>query len=140
MLNFNADIPRPDDFDQPAWWFIFSGRKILTLVDPDNSRKIEGLPNVKLPDEIGIQTVRQNFLGALDGVPCWVADVEEVEGEVALPAGFKFINPRFLFNQISDDLMRIVVKSIFVCDWDRNNQYCGRCGAPMTYGTDRSNV
>ena len=137
MLNFDAEAACPEDFDAPAWWFVFNGRKILTLVDPENSRKIEGIPKIKSPADIGLETIRNNFLGELSGTPCWVA---EFEGEPELPAGLKFLNPRFLFNQISDELMRVVAKSIFVCDWDRNNQFCGRCATPMEYGTDRSKV
>lgn len=137
MLNFDADVTCPDDFDVPAWWFVFNGRNILTLVDPENSRKITGLPKIKHPNELGLNTVRHNFLGEQNGVRCWTAGFEE---EPDLPAGIKFLNPRFLFNQISDDQMRVVAKSIFVNDWDRDNQFCGRCATPMEYGTDRSKV
>lgn len=137
MLNFDADAQRPDDFDVPAWWFIFSGRNILVLVDPENSRKIIGLPKINSPADLSLITVRHNFLGEHNGEGCWVADCE---GDVELPAGLRFVNPRFLFNQISDEQMRVVAKSIFVSDWDRDNQFCGRCAAPMEYGTDRSKV
>ncbi|MFT5196866.1 MAG: NAD+ diphosphatase [Cellvibrionaceae bacterium] len=137
MLNFNADAKRPDNFDLPAWWFVFNGRKILVLVDPENSRDIKGLPQIKSPAELYLTTVRNNFLGEQVGVGCWVADFE---GDTELPAGLKFVNPRFLFGQINNDLMRVVAKSIFVSDWDRDNQFCGRCSTPMKYGTDRSKI
>ncbi|MFK7803081.1 MAG: NAD(+) diphosphatase [Anaerolineae bacterium] len=137
MLNFDADVKCPDDFDVPAWWFVFNGRNVLAQVDPENSRKITGLPQIKHPNEIGLKTVRHNFLGEQNGIRCWTAGFE---GEADLPAGLKFLNPRFLFNQISDDLMRVVAKSIFVNDWDRNNQFCGQCATPMEYGTDRSKI
>ncbi|MEM8856888.1 MAG: NAD(+) diphosphatase [Chloroflexota bacterium] len=135
MINFKADVPTPSDFDTPSYWFIFGGRKIVALVDPDNERRITGLPLLNKPKEIGLETKQHNFLGELDGMRCWSA---ELDGRQELPTGFKLINPRFLFGQVDDALRRVAFRSIFVNDWDRNNQFCGHCGAKMDYGTDRS--
>ena len=135
MINFNAELPTPSDFDVPAYWFIFGGRKIIAQVDPENERKIIGIPRIKTPDDLGLVIIRQNFLGELNGVRCWTADLD---GRQELPLGIKLINPRFFFGQIDDALRRVAFRSIFVSDWDRNNQFCGQCGTPMDYGTDRS--
>ena len=135
MLNFNAEIPAPTDYDQPAWWFVFSQRKMLVLVNPENRRQITGIPKIKSPDELGIPSTQHNFLGELDGVRCWVAEVEE---RIELALGQSFVNPRFLFGQVDEPLRRVAFRAIFVNDWDRNNQFCGHCATPMEYGTDRS--
>lgn len=138
MLNFNAEASAPTQFDEPSWWFLYSNRKLLVHVDPENRRKITGLPQVQTPDEaLGIPTVRRNFLGVLDGVGCWEAEVDE---KVELSADLSFVNPRFLFGQVDDMLRRVAFRGIFVSDWDRNNQFCGRCSTAMEYGTDRSKI
>lgn len=137
MKNFNAEAMPPKTYDEAAWWFIFSNRKLLVHVDRDNKRRILGIPQVTSPDELAIPTTQHNFLGELEGVSCWAAEVEE---RVELAEGLSFVNPRFLFGQVDEMIRRVAFRAIFVNDWDRDNQFCGRCGTKMEYGTDRSKV
>lgn len=137
MLNFNAEAAAPADHDQPAWWFIFSQRKLFVSVNPENRRQITGIPKIKSPAELNIQSTQHNFLGELDGVACWVAEVED---RIELTDEQSFVSPRFLFGQVDEGLRRVAFRAIFVNDWDRNNQFCGHCSAKMDYGTDRSKV
>ncbi|MEM7802424.1 MAG: NAD(+) diphosphatase [Chloroflexota bacterium] len=136
-FSFYADAQKPEQFELDAWWFIYAGSKLVVYIDPENDRKITGLPRIKHISDLHLDPLRVYFMGELDGELCYLA---EIDRETALPAGMKAINPRFLYGQVDEELVRTAGRGVFLLDWDRNNQFCGRCAAPMNYGSDRSKV
>ena len=137
IFPFNADAPRPAGYDMDAWWFVYVGRNILVYVDPENSRKIVGLPRLQNITDLGLEPLRTLFMGELDGELCYLAEIPE---DAELPANMKGVNLRFLYDQLDEELVRTAGRGIFILDWDKNNRYCGRCATEMEYGTDRSKV
>lgn len=65
------------------------------------------------------------FLGVLDGTPCWATEVAEVSGHVDL---------RRLWAAVDEETWGVAGRAVQLVDWARTNRFCGRCGTP----TERS--
>jgi NAD+ diphosphatase len=84
------------------------------------------------PDDLGLDVATTHFLGLLDGVPCWAADLN---GKPPMP----FTPLMGLFGQL-DELRWIVAgRAVQLVAWDRTHRFCGRCGDATEMSTkDRS--
>ena len=95
--NFISGIVPPKEQTQSAWWFAFLENKLLVY---------EKSPSVETPclvhfDELGLNVLRQNYLGQLDGRECYA--VELPEGSTA-PAGMAFEGLRKVYGRLDEDL------------------------------------
>lgn len=133
MHLFNSAVPAPNELEEPSLWFIFNGHRLL--VTPNGSSA--AVPQTKHPETLGLNLLRYQYLGTFDDQNCYAA---EVPAETEPPPGMDFLSLRRLFGQLDDDLIRIAGRSIHIIDWDRNNQFCGRCATPMELGNDRAKV
>jgi NAD+ diphosphatase len=84
-------------------------------------------------DDLGLQVLRPQYLGTLDGKDCYSAEVPE-----SSPAaeGMEFQGLRQLFGHMEEGLYRVAFRAIQIVDWDRNQRFCGRCGGRTTDRTD----
>jgi NAD+ diphosphatase len=106
---------------EPGWWFIFSGTKLLV------KRSGEG---VQIPFGEGtffaaLRPIRKQFLGTLDGKPCYSA---ECDPQAPSPDGMGFVGLRALFRQVSETFFSIAGRASFITNWDRTHQFCSQCG------------
>jgi len=69
--------------------------------------------------------IRSQYLGALDGRPCYAAELPE-ENQVA--NGFHLIGLRETFGQLDEELIWIAGRANQLIDWSRSHRFCGRCG------------
>jgi NAD+ diphosphatase len=121
-----AVLPASNQTD-PAWWFIFSGRELL--VKPQgNSLRIPLL--LHGPAELGLEALRQHFLGTLDGHGCYSAEVPE---KAEPPEGMFFSGLRRLYGSLDEPLYRIAGGAVEVVEWDRTHQFCSSCGTKTEY-------
>lgn len=109
--------------EAPGYWFIFKKYKML-VEESDNNTKIPYAENL---DELGLPPVRTNYLGTLKGHPAYAV---EVTRETEAPQGMAFMDLRRLYDFLDEDIYLLAGKAIQVNFWDRNHQYCGRCGTP----------
>jgi NAD+ diphosphatase len=107
--------------DEPAYWFIFSGNRLL--VESEGTE----VPFLKSPAQLGLSPVRRQFLGRLDGHPCFSA---ETAHSTEAPAGASFRDLRSLYGILEEDVYLLAGKAVQVVNWDRTHQFCGRCGHP----------
>ena len=134
MHHFNSNVSEPADFKDIALWFIFQGHRFLIKQEENTSPSI---PYITNPEEIGLEPLRYQYLGIFEGQHCYSAEVSQ---EAEPPENMRFMSLRRLFGQVNDDLLRLAGRSIHIVDWDRNNQFCGRCAAPMEMAKDRAKV
>ncbi|MDK2799719.1 MAG: diphosphatase [Clostridiales bacterium] len=113
----------PDNQVEPAWWFIFHGSDILVKVADDSV----SIPCVTHLEELNLSPIRKQYLGVLDGRHCY--SVEIIEDVNVKDMCYREL--RSLFGLIEDDLFLLAGRATQIVDWDRNHQYCGRCGAKM---------
>lgn len=107
--------------DATAYWLLFKGKKILSLVDKEGF----ALPDLDL-DKLNMKLVWRQYLGRLDGRSCYVA---ELTPETVAPLGMSFFDLRRLLGKIPDDLFFLAGKAYQILHWDHTHQYCSKCGA-----------
>ena len=118
-------------------WFVFCGDKLLVELGPperpsDDPRfrarpAFARLPLFKNHNPWGSDTTRTLYLGRLEGVDCWTA---ELPANAPPPAGLAWEGLRPLFSVLDDDHFALAGRALQLLQWDRDHQFCGRCGTP----------
>jgi NAD+ diphosphatase len=122
---FTPGIVPPIEPSSPAWWFAFVGSKLLVHL----GGAIDPLPKLSSLTKIGLEPVRSQFLGMLDDVPCYSA---ELLRNASIPDGMGLRGLRELYSTLDDDLFAVGGRAIQIVEWDRTHQYCGHCATPTT--------
>ena len=126
--SFVPKITPPEAIEVPAYWFVFSGSKLLVHQEGNTVR----VPRLGEMTELGLTAVHQQYLGYLaDTTPihCYTIDVAD---KSAAPTGMAFLGLRQLFGLLDETCLWLAGRAFQIIDWDRISQYCGRCGAPNT--------
>jgi NAD+ diphosphatase len=106
----------------PERGFIFQNDRLL-------------LCNNTLPDTSSLTPLKQHFtrrysLGLINHTECFCA---EINANIDLPPEFASIPLRKAFELLSKDWYVTLAKAISVITWDKNHQFCGRCGEHTTH-------
>ena len=120
---FHSTSTEPKDEILEALWFIFRGSRLLVRLEDDCAE----LPTLADVEKLNLSLIRKQYLGSQDGVHCFTAEVSE---EVEKPEGWSFQGLRKLYSRMDERFFGIAGRAVQLVDWDRTNQYCGRCGAP----------
>ena len=121
--DFVASYTPPDELDDAALWFVYLGNQILVARDDNGAR----VPVSRDLRQLGLRTVREQYLGSIAGQHCFAAEVED---GAAAPAGMQWSGLRALFGALDDTLFALAGRAFQIVDWDRSHQFCGRCGTP----------
>jgi NAD+ diphosphatase len=118
-------------------WFVFCADKLLVELGPperpsDDPRfrarpAFARLPLQKNHNGWGSEMTRTLYLGRLGGVDCWAA---ELPAAAPAPAGLAWEGLRPLFSVLDDDHFALAGRALQLLQWDRDHQFCGRCGTP----------
>jgi NAD+ diphosphatase len=109
---------------RPSLWFAFRGGDLLVELGSSGAR----VPTATRLEEIGVEAVRTQYLGALEGEPCFSA---ELLASAAAPAGHAFANLRSLHASLDADVFAVAGYASQIKEWDRTHQHCSACGAPI---------
>ena len=119
---------------EPAWWFAFRGDKLLIELRD----KAVVIPCVTHSESLNLKPIRKQYLGTLDGRPCYSA---ELAANVSAPEGMAFQGLRPLYGLLEENLFWLSGRAIQIMSWDQTHQYCGRCGTPTkTKPNERAKV
>jgi NAD+ diphosphatase len=118
-------------------WFAFCGDKLLVELGPPDRPSDDPrfrarpawarLPLRKNHNTLYEECKRTLYLGRLNGVDCWAA---ELAADAAAPAGTTWEGLRPLFSVLDDDHFALAGRALQLLMWDRDHQFCGRCGTP----------
>lgn len=122
---FVPGIAPPAVQSEPAWWFAFVGNKLLVRQERTGSQ----IPQLISLEEIGLISVRTQFLGTLDDQPCYSAELPQ---DAVAPDGMSLRGLRELYGTLDEDVFMLSGRAIQIVEWDRTHQYCGHCATPMT--------
>jgi NAD+ diphosphatase len=122
-MTFVPAVAPPGVLEQPAWWFAFSGGRLLVI--PSEAR-VE-LPLAHSLEDFGMVPVRTQYLGMLRGRHCYSA---EIGNGAPPPDGMAWFGLRRLFGQVDDLEFVLAGRAIQIMEWDRTHQFCGACGTP----------
>jgi NAD+ diphosphatase len=114
---------------EASLWFIFRGDRLLARLEAGRAV----LPVIAAPAELGLVPARQFQLPAPDGSLYHVA---EVAAEHEPPAGMAFTGLRRLYGLLEEPLFWLAGRAAQMVDWERNHQFCGRCGSATTRQVD----
>ncbi|MBB1094254.1 NAD(+) diphosphatase [Rhodopseudomonas palustris] len=113
-----------ESISDPSYWFIFQGEKLLTTVTENSSTSICTCP----PKQLGMQTTFSQFLGRYGSTNCFVAEVGD---DVTLAPAMRFKGLRSLFGTVEEDIFSLAGRAIQILHWNREHQFCGKCGTAM---------
>jgi NAD+ diphosphatase len=106
--------------NRSASWFVFKGNALM--VDTDTPLKI---PSSNSLLEFNISPIRTQYIGTLDGLPCYSA---EVSTDTVAPEGMEFRDLRLLYEDLDEDIFLLAGRAVQIVNWDTNHQFCGKCG------------
>jgi len=117
---------------EPALWFAFRKSEILVV----NGEERPDLPCCVELAEHGLAPRRSQYLGLYGGRHCYAAEIHE---SLQLPAGWSALGLRDLFGLVETTLAALSGRAYQILEWDRNHQFCSRCGTPTELrGDERS--
>lgn len=105
-----------------TYWFAFRGYRLLVRVQEDQAR----VPELSSLQEVDLGVVRSQYLGTLDGRPCYSAELPE---DAEPPPGMTFQGLRSLYGLLDEDFFWVAGRAVQIVDWDRTHQYCSACGS-----------
>ena len=119
----------PEDRSGSAIWIAFQRSHLLVCRTESGSC----VPECVDLSAHGLATLRSQYLGTYAGKHCYTAEIEE---GVALPEGWATMGLRDAFAQFEETLAALSGRAYQIIDWDRNHQFCSRCGSPTALRTD----
>jgi NAD+ diphosphatase len=123
---FVPAIKAPESLPTATQWFIFQGDALVVLATADVFQPIvtEDLA------QLGLVPVRTQYLGHwnVDSgvIHCYSG---ELAAEATLPANLRGVDLRRLFDAWDDAMAGLAGRAKQVMQWDRDHQFCGRCGS-----------
>jgi NAD+ diphosphatase len=119
-LLFLPAVAPPPTLSNNTLWFLFHDDRLLVKARGDEV----AIPRWASTEDAGLLPVRTQFLGTLDGAPCYSG---ELAGEVG-PEGTSFRALRPLLGVLPEEMFSLAGRAFQVMDWDRTHQFCGKCG------------
>lgn len=116
----------PNLTDASKYWFIFQNDQLLLLKSDKRFR----IPDSSLLPRLEPFFLRQYKLGVFNGKGCYCA---ELDSFTALPIEFDAVSLRKAFEILGDEWYTAAAKAYSVINWDKNHQFCGRCGHRTRY-------
>jgi NAD+ diphosphatase len=124
----------PETHDEPALWFAFRNGELLVC----ESGAAPCLPCCLHLAEHGLEPQRSHYLGRYDGQHSYAVEIPDSQ---PLPQGWRPIGLRDAFAAFDVELAALAGRAFQILDWDRNHQYCSRCGTPTARrGDERARV
>jgi NAD+ diphosphatase len=132
-MKFIKELAEPAIKSSDPYWFIFIGTKLLIHC---GDKKKYVIPRFNNPGTLGIPYVRAQYLGRYNDICCFSGEVRD---EFELPENMEFFTIFEIYPMLDPDIIRIIFYAIQIVAWDRNFQFCGRCGAKtVNMATERA--
>jgi len=120
---YQPSVMPPAGRDEPALWFAFHRGEVLIAQSGEQAR----LPYCLDLAELGLSSVRSLYLGTYGGKHCYVSELAHAN---ELPQGHGLQGLRTLFGMVDETLAVLAGRAFQIMEWDRNHQFCSRCGTP----------
>src|SRR5688572_28382791 len=116
-------VTPPRALEEPALWFAFHRGELL-IVSSDSTARLHCCVSLA---ELGLNSARSLYLGTYAGKHCYVSELEHAS---EVPAGHELQGLRAVLGMVDEPLGALAGRAFQVMEWDRNHQYCSRCGTP----------
>ena len=120
-MPFKPDFILPATESARSLWFIFNEGKLLIKTGDEGQL----IPCTRDLAHFNISPIHKQFLGTLDGLPCYAAELAHNRNVFN---GYAFEGLRQLFSQLQEELIWVAGRANQLVDWNQSHQFCGRCG------------
>lgn len=124
--NYEPAVFNSSSDTEKAYWFIFSGDKMIFEKDDKNYL----IPYIASPEDIAVLITRKQYLGTLYGKPAYSAEASSIEN---IPDNVILSDLKSAYRYICEDLFLLAGKALQIVNWDKAHQFCGKCGSPTVY-------
>ncbi|MDX1604875.1 MAG: NAD(+) diphosphatase [Candidatus Competibacterales bacterium] len=121
---FVPAFAEPAELDR-ALWFVFLGHHLLVIEDNGRAH----VPTGPIPPLATAEPLRRLSMGHWNGRPCLALELPET---LAPPPGMACHGLRRLWGLLDDTELGLAGQASQLLEWDRGNQFCGRCATPTT--------
>ncbi|MBP2673615.1 MAG: diphosphatase [Deltaproteobacteria bacterium] len=121
MTFVHAVVP-PPDLGREGWWFLFHADRLLVRARGEAAE----VPFLADPADLRVLPGRAQFLGTLDGKPCFTGELEDPIG----PGETSFRSLRSLLGALPEEMFALAGRAFQIMDWERSHRFCGKCGKP----------
>ena len=121
---FYPSAAEPVKTSERCFWFIFNENNELVI--NANCENEEKIINRSVQDEHDISIIRQQYLGRVDDVDCYSAEIDETH---ELSCDFEFCAFRSLYGLLNETLYTLLGHASQIVTWDKNHQFCSKCGS-----------
>ena len=101
-------------------WFIFQKDCLLLLKDSEDA-----IPDAALIADLKSDFIQSHKIVQFDHQSVYGA---EINSNASLPENFELIPFKAALERLGEKWYYLSAKSFAVLNWDRNHQFCGRCG------------
>ena len=122
-MSFEPAVQPPENRVGDTYWFVFQENRLLVQFKDQGACP----PLCGELGSLGIDPLRRQYLGTLNGHACYSV---ELGIDADPPEGMSFEQLRKLWGSLSEELFWVAGRAFQIMDWDRNHQFCGRCGCP----------
>ncbi len=119
--HFEPDFTPPATESTRALWFVFHEGRLLIKAGDEGQL----IPRSRDLAKFNISPIRKQYLGRLEGLPCYAA---ELAHNRSVADGFAFEGLRQLFGRLEEDLIWVAGRANQLIDWNQSHRFCGRCG------------
>lgn len=120
-MPFKPDFKFPTTESARSLWFVFHEGRLL--IKPDDEDQL--IPSARELTESDIAPIHKQYLGTLDGLPCYAA---ELAHNKTVPHGFALEGVRRLFSRLEEEMIWVAGRANQLVDWNQSHKYCGKCG------------
>lgn len=131
LANFVPQVAPPARWHDDALAFPFIDRQLLVALEEEgggaSARVLQHAEVDVLLQRGQVQIKRQQFLGTLDGRQVYSLELETFEAPPT--SGLGLHDLRRLVPMLAQDHFWLAARAVQIVAWDRDHQFCGRCGA-----------
>jgi NAD+ diphosphatase len=120
-MPFKPRFKPPQRAAKTALWFVFREQKLLIKSKDENYSVIES-PDL---DSLDLALKEKQYIGSLDGQSCYAAELPDSE---QITGSISFMGIRDIFARLEEDVLQAAGLANQLVQWNRNHQYCGKCG------------
>lgn len=131
---FIPKVTPPSERESEAVWFAFQNGQLLMFEDADGCL----VPQLQEFSTLGIPVESEHYLGTFHGQDCYALSIS---ADIELPEHYFLQEMRRLAMEVDESLFSLAGRAIQVIQWDRDHQFCSRCGTlTQQHQTDRAKL
>ncbi len=130
--DYQPHFKPPAQRSKSALWFAFESGRVLVRTNDSTPTFL----TCAHPDEHGLETVQEHYLGTYGGEHCYAAELAPAQIAQTLPEGHALLGLRDMLGHVDDTLAGISGRAFQILEWNRNHKYCGRCGGETVQRND----